>query len=41
MSFNIGDIKIDNNLFLAPMAGVTDNPFRTICRKFGAGIVYT
>ena len=39
--FKIGNIKINNPLFLAPMAGITDHPFRTICRRFGAGLVYT
>ena len=39
--FKIGNIVIDNPLFLAPMAGVTDHPFRTICKRFGAGLVYT
>ena len=29
--FKIGNIKVDNPLFLAPMAGITDHPFRTIC----------
>ena len=33
----IGGLKIDNRLILAPMAGVTDNPFRRLCRNFGAG----
>jgi len=37
----IGNLKIKNPLFLAPMAGVTDHPFRLICKKFGAGVVYT
>ena len=37
----IGNIKINNPLLLAPMAGVTDHPFRTICKRFGAGLVYT
>ena len=37
----IGNLKIKNPLFLAPMAGVTDHPFRIICKKFGAGVVYT
>jgi len=39
--FKIGNIKVDNPLFLAPMAGITDHPFRTICKRFGAGLVYT
>ena len=30
----IGNIEVSNNVFLAPMAGVTDIPFRKICRKF-------
>lgn len=34
----IGSFKLDNNLFLAPMAGVTDRPFRQLCRKLGAGM---
>jgi len=38
---NIGNINIKHPLFLAPMAGVTDRPFRTICKKFGASMVYT
>ena len=38
---NIGSLKIDNPIFLAPMAGVTDHPFRVICRDMGAGVVYT
>ena len=37
---NIGDIHVKNNVFLAPMAGVTDVPFRYICNKYG-GVVYT
>lgn len=37
----IGNVEIDNIVFLAPMAGITDKPFRTICRRFGAGLVYS
>ena len=37
----IGNIELENNLILAPMAGVTDLPFRTICKEFGAGLVCT
>ena len=39
--FKIGDIEINNPIFLAPMAGVTDRPFRLICKEFGAGFMYT
>jgi nifR3 family TIM-barrel protein len=41
MSMQIGRIKLQNNVFLAPMAGVTDMPFRLICKEFGAGLTYT
>lgn len=34
---NIGPHVLANNLFAAPMAGVTDRPFRQLCRKLGAG----
>ena len=37
----IGNFKIENNVFLAPMAGVTDLAFRIICKKWGAGLVYS
>lgn len=37
----IGNFETENNVFLAPMAGVTDMPFRRICHKYGAGLVYT
>lgn len=33
----IGPYKLDNPLIVAPMAGVTDRPFRTLCKHFGAG----
>lgn len=35
----IGPYKLDNNLILAPMAGVTDRPFRQLCKRMGAGLV--
>lgn len=38
---NIGKIKLKNNVFLAPMAGVTDLPFRILCKEQGAGLVYS
>jgi len=34
----IGAYKLDNNLIVAPMAGVTDRPFRALCRRLGAGL---
>ena len=37
----IGTIQIDNPLFLAPMAGVTDWAFRTICARLGAAVTVT
>ncbi|MCG3189317.1 MAG: putative tRNA-dihydrouridine synthase [Burkholderiaceae bacterium] len=33
----IGPIELPNNLFVAPMAGVTDRPFRRLCKRLGAG----
>ena len=35
----IGPYLLENNLFLAPMAGVTDLPFRRLCKQHGAGVV--
>ena len=37
----IGNVELENNLILAPMAGVTNLPFRTVCKKFGPGMVCT
>lgn len=37
----IGNVEVKNNVFLAPMAGVTDKAFRKICAMYGAGLVYT
>ena len=37
----IGNIQIDHPIFLAPMAGVTDWAFRTICARLGAGVTVT
>ncbi len=36
--FQIGPYKLRNNVVLAPMAGVTDRPFRQLCKKMGAGM---
>ena len=37
----IGNIELRNNILLAPMAGITDLPFRLICEKYGAGLTIT
>lgn len=37
MTLHIGNIALENRLFVAPMAGVTDRPFRMLCRELGAG----
>ena len=39
--FDIGDVHIENPLILAPMAGVTDLPFRLLCKEKGCALVYT
>ncbi|MCR5609441.1 MAG: tRNA dihydrouridine synthase DusB [Lachnospiraceae bacterium] len=39
--FNIGSVCIENPLVLGPMAGVTDLPFRMLCKEQGAGLIYT
>ncbi len=41
MEFNLGSIKLKNNVFLAPMAGVTDLAFRRVCHKHGCALSYT
>lgn len=40
-TLKIGDVTIDGNIMLAPMAGVTDLPFRLLCKECGASLVYT
>ena len=37
----IGNVELENNIFLAPMAGVTDSAFRIIVKEMGAGLVFT
>ena len=38
-TLRIGNVTLKNNVILAPMAGVTDLPFRVLCREQGAGMV--
>ena len=38
---NIGNLNLDNRVFLSPMAGVTDLPFRLICKEQDCGMLYT
>ena len=37
----IGNVELANNVFLAPMAGITDMAYRAICKQFGCGLTYT
>ncbi len=37
----IGNVEIHNNVALGPMAGVTDLPFRLLCKEQGCGLMYT
>ncbi|MGN1317808.1 MAG: tRNA dihydrouridine synthase DusB [Lachnospirales bacterium] len=37
----IGNVEIENNVFLAPMAGITDKVYRVICKEMGCGLVYS
>lgn len=41
MAFSIGNIQIDDPVFLAPMSGVSDLPFRRIVKRYGAGLVFS
>lgn len=41
MSIQIGNVTVEGNLFLGPMAGVTDLPFRILCKEQGADFIYT
>ena len=40
-TLRIGNVETDNPFILAPMAGVTDRPFRMLCREQGCGLAYT
>ena len=39
--FQIGNVEIKNPVIIAPMAGVSNSAFRSICFEFGAGLVYS
>lgn len=41
MSLKIGDVTLKGNIILGPMAGVTDLPFRLLCKEQGADLIYT
>ena len=38
-TLQIGNVTLENNLVLGPMAGVTDLPFRLLCKEQGAGLL--
>src|ERR1700761_2305042 len=40
-TLRIGDVAIPGNVFLAPMSGVTDRPFRRLAKRFGCPLVYS
>ena len=40
-TYNIGNLELQNNIFSAPMAGVTDLPFRSLIKESGAGLVFS
>ena len=41
MEMKIGSVELENNIILAPMAGITDLPFRLLCKEQGCGLVYS
>ena len=41
MKLRIGNLELENNVILAPMAGVTDMPFRLLCKEQGCGLLCT
>src|SRR6056297_2347530 len=41
IKMKIGNIKLENNIVIAPMAGITDTAYRTILKEMGAGLLFT
>ena len=41
MAFKIGEIPVEGEIFLSPMANISDSPYRLICRRMGAGFSFT
>ncbi len=41
MKLQIGTLELNSNILLGPMAGVTDSPFRRLCRQSGCGLMFT
>lgn len=41
MTLQIGSLQLNSNIILGPMAGVTDSPFRRLCREAGCGLLFT
>ena len=40
MEWYIGNVKINNQVVLAPMAGICNSSFRRICKEMGCGLIY-
>ena len=40
MEWKIGDVRIKNQVVLAPMAGICNSAYRRICKEFGCGLMY-
>src|ERR1700744_871449 len=41
MGFSLGAMRIDDAVFLAPVTGVTDLPYRRMVRRYGAGLIFS
>ena len=40
MEWYIGDVKINNQIVMAPMAGISNSSYRKICKEMGVGLIY-